>query len=115
MLETKLSKLDELLKDGLHLHNLSAMMEICRDVDRTTETPLPSYVLLSVFADLSKTYSGRPLPSVTHEEVSSALVPLIKEVLQKLLDGASGTSLYDPLNRLIREHIRVQTEVTSLL
>lgn len=104
----RLQELNQKLRQGLHVDNLDAMVELCKGLSSSSDSPLPYYVLTSVFADLSSFWTRRPLPTEKYEMVTSVLVPLLQEVMGTLVHQRSPLELNEALDKLVKRFIQLQ-------
>lgn len=105
---TQLHNLDRGLQKGLYLKNLDDMIEICKELEISSDSPLPFYILRSVFADLSSLWTDRPLPEDIAEHAETELLPLFRAVIKAIEQQSSRSGIYEALDKLISCFIHLQ-------
>lgn len=92
-----------ILDKGLFLNNLYKMIRICDQLNKYT--PLPFYVLKSIFSDLARSWDEQ---AISVEEVKLAeakIVKPMKHVLDLIKEKASDRDLYRALDQVVLSYL----------
>jgi hypothetical protein len=98
----KISQLKRRLEAGLYVDNIQAISNTCMEIARGAESPLPFYVIATVFHEIWLEFSEGPVYKHEIEEIEKKLSKETQAVLDTLVSGVDTLDVLETLNALLQ-------------
>lgn len=102
---SNLKELRSSIKEGLFVNNLKKLIKLCSQLAQQEESPLPFYLLRSIFMDFASKWEGEAVSASEIKAAEAKLMGRIDSILAQCENkGAKGISNSD-LSLLVKESI----------
>lgn len=111
MAEDDLRAVADRLDAGLYVQNLHGMLEELGRTVRQARGPeqLAVWVVESVVADLRSDWEPRTLPTAEYDQTNGGLTPVLRDVIDCLLEARPEEELYVALQRLVSRFLELES------
>jgi hypothetical protein len=96
------------LESGLHEANVRALLKIANKLVKEAESPLPFYVLASVFGDLDSLWADQPVESSQIEAAEKDIAPALRQVMFSVQRAAPPEEVLSSMDRLVARFIELR-------
>jgi len=102
---TNLQQFRERLRQGLYLHNLYEMAQLCKTLALDTIHPVPFFVMEHIFLDIARHWEDKPLPVEEAKLVESKMIKPLEELVEGIEANASSEEAFNLLNRVVSAYL----------